>query len=280
MEIQPIIVPYSMGRRDVGVGAGAMPLFTHAVEPVLRGRSNGVEVVSVEPATPGTNEIALTFNVNRTVAKHVRTAVDTGKLPLVISGNCNAALGTLAGISGEPVGVIWLDAHGDFNTPETTATAVFDGMPLAIAAGHGWRTLAASIPGFRPVAPERILHLGARDLDAPELRAMRASGLEMVIADSFGQNELRAALQRLHSRVPRIYLHFDVDVIAREEGWANEYSPPGGISSAQVGETLCLIASTFRIAALGIASYDPAYDASGRLLAAVEALLRGSFFAR
>jgi arginase len=280
MEIQPIIVPYDLGRRDVGVGAGPARLYADAVEPLLRGRSQQPEVVMVEPTARRKPEIAMAFDVNRALAKHVRAAADAEKLPVVISGNCNAALGTLGGIGSEGLGVIWLDAHGDFNTPETTRSAVFDGMPLAIAAGLCWQNLAASIGGFQPVAPERILHLGARDDDAPELSNMRASNIEMVSAADFATGELMRALQRLRSRAAKIYLHFDVDVITRDEAHANEYSPPGGVSIAELGEALRLIASTFRLAALGIASYDPAYDPEGRIPAAVELLLRRSLFAR
>jgi arginase len=66
----------------------------------------------------------------------------------VLSGNRNSALGALAGLREQNCGMIWFDAHGDFNTPEITESGFFDGMGMAIAAGHCWKKLAATIPGL------------------------------------------------------------------------------------------------------------------------------------
>src|SRR5207253_2124442 len=66
---------------------------------------------------------------------------------------------------GADVGVAWLDAHGDFHTPETTTSGFVDGMALAVAAGQCWRALAAAVPGFEPVLAGRVVHVGGRDFD-------------------------------------------------------------------------------------------------------------------
>jgi arginase family enzyme len=77
--------------------------------------------------------------------------------PLVLAGNCNTAVGTLSGADPEGLGVVWFDAHGDFNTPETTTTGFIDGMGLAIAVGHCWKAMARGVSGFSPVLEENVV---------------------------------------------------------------------------------------------------------------------------
>jgi arginase len=86
----------------------------------------------------------------------------------VLSGNCNSALGTLAGLNERNCGMIWFDAHGDFNTPKTTESTFLDGMGMAIAAGHCWKKLATTIPWFSPLLDSNIIHVGGRDFDRGE----------------------------------------------------------------------------------------------------------------
>ena len=280
METQVIIVPYDSGHRDVRMGAGPMRLLDSAIKPLLQNRPTPFDVVTVETATRWDAEIATIFELNRNIATHVRAATVAGKFPLVLSGNCNPSLGTLSGLGGGPLGVIWFDAHGDFNTPDTSPSGFFDGMGLAVAAGLCWKDLAASIPGFRPTASENILHVGARELDAAERRNMETAGVEMLTAAAFAPADFAAALQRLRARTPDVYLHLDVDVLDRAELHANEFSPPGGFRVATVAEALRLVAEMFTIRAMGIASYDPAVDPEGRAASAVTTLLETSVFPR
>ena len=73
------------------------------------------------------------------------------RFPLVLAGNCNAAVGVVAGL-GPGAAVLWCDAHADFNTPETTTGGFLDGMGLATVTGRCWTSMAARVPGFVPVA--------------------------------------------------------------------------------------------------------------------------------
>src|SRR5439155_21217551 len=90
----------------------------------------------------------------RRIAVAVRAVRAAGQFPVVLSGNCNSAVGTLSGLTPARRAVFWFDAHGDCNTPDTTATGFLDGMGLATVLGLCWYQLAASVPGYHPVSPE------------------------------------------------------------------------------------------------------------------------------
>ena len=94
----------------------------------------------------------------------MRETVEEGRFPLVLAVNCFTSLGTVAGL-GRDVGVVWFDAHGDFNTPDTTTSGFLDGMGLAMLLGDGWRELRQTVEGLRPVPAEHALLVGARDID-------------------------------------------------------------------------------------------------------------------
>jgi arginase len=190
-----------------------------------------------------------------------------------LSGNCNSALGTCAGSDPADLGVIWLDAHDDFATPATTQSGFLDGMGLATLAGHGWERLVASIPGFRPIAETRILHVGGREIaQITQSHAMVIPAADMRPAGV--QQALRAALQTLQTQVQRVYLHLDVDVLDPTIGAANGFAVPDGLSVEQVLEMIALVRAHVRIAACGVVSYDPSYDPQDAILQAGFRLIR------
>jgi arginase len=191
---------------------------------------------------------------------------------LVLSGNCFLALGTVSGLGLADLGIVWFDAHGEYNTPETTASGYLDGMGLATATGDCWRALAATIPGFQPVPPEKILLVGGHDFDPEERSRLARSRLALVApADVTGRGvrpALHPALDRLRLRAGRLYVHIDLDVLDPAEGRANELAAAGGMSAAAIEEAVALVQGQFEIAGVGVAGYDPAFDEDGRVVRA------------
>jgi arginase len=187
VKVTLIAVPYDLGRERVGSGRGPEAYLANGAEKALRGGGNDVETAIVQRAAPFANELEAVLDVNAALATLVAQAVTRGRLPLVLAGNCNATLGVhaglvLAGVGGAAWGqlvTVWLDAHGDFNTPETTLTGYLDGMPLAMLVGaahpEAWETLKAA-----PQSAELVLHAGGRDLDPAEDRALAASQVILV----------------------------------------------------------------------------------------------------
>jgi arginase len=255
------------------MGGGPEHLVHHGIADALRDDGHDVYVHCVEATSQFQAEIKTAFELHRTLAERVRFAYNNEAFPLVLSGNCNGSLGTIAGIgSNDPLGIIWFDGHGDFNTPETTESGFLDGMALATAAGLCWKKMAASIPGFRAVPAGSILHVGGRDFHAEEKTLFEELGGTIVGAEIIRRSGIAEALdlplRRLKIRGPRIYLHFDLDVLDPMRAPANEFAAPGGITVSQIQEAIKMIGERFTICACGVASYDPLYDREDEVLTA------------
>ncbi len=278
LNVRVVAVPYDSGHRSLRMGAGPGHLLKNGLCEALGSSERRVELATLHPQKDPLAEVATAFELDRLVSEEVRDAVSGGELPVVLSGNCNISVGTLAGVGPEGLGIVWFDAHADFNTPETTTTGFSDGMGLAIALGHCWKEMARGVPGFSPVAEENVVLAGAREVEPSEKERLGASPVVVVGADRIEQEGLRAlavALDILRTRVGRVYVHVDLDVLdAGKVGKANEFASEGGLSAEELEEALGMICERFAVAACGIASYDPAFDADGRVLRAAVAGVR------
>jgi Arginase family len=126
--------------------------------------------------------------------REVADAVARADKPLILSGDCTTALGVVTGLQRHrDLAVVWLDGHGDFNTPDTTITGYLGGMPLAMLAGRAGQLIGDRL-GLRPVADSSIVLADARDLDPAERDALAASQFRRVPASPAA---ITAALTRL-----------------------------------------------------------------------------------
>jgi len=256
------------------MGRGPLHFSKHGASDRLRAGGHDVIESVVDVATTFPTEVGTSFELYRSLADRVCGAVTDRAFPLVLAGNCGSSLGTVSGVRAatpndlSDIGVIWLDAHGDFNTPETTATGFLDGTVLAALTGRGWHTLSASIPGFRPVSDAHVVLVGARDIDPGEeelLAASRVMRVEAARMEADGaQAALDVALTELARHVSRVYLHIDLDVHEPSEAQANQYVVQGGLAAATVRELVRVVAGRFSIVAAALTAYDPTYD--GRML--------------
>jgi len=269
MDLQIIQVPYDSGHKSVRTGRGPDHFLQHRVDQLLRDCGHQVGVTRIETTAPLPTEIETAFDLNRLLAGQVSLAVSRNRFPLVLAGNCNSCLGTIAGIGQRQLGIVWFDAHGDFNTPETTVSGFLDGMGLAMAAGHCWRLMLNTIPGFSPIPEANILHIGARDLDPAEEQLLRQSEVGLVTP---GEGSLRpaveAAIGRLRAKVATIYLHVDVDVLDAGAALPNRFAAPGGLPVEFIEEIIARLKEQFDVAAGAITSFDPGYDQNDQVLEA------------
>ena len=124
------------------MGAGPEHLLSNGMAGMLAATGREIRSDVLQQTSPFRAEIATAFELFGMLAKRVHEVTASGSFPLVLSGNCNATVGVIAGLAGaspkekEEVGLIWFDGHADFNTPETTTSGFLDGMGLAIAVGH------------------------------------------------------------------------------------------------------------------------------------------------
>lgn len=279
-DVRVIVVPYDSGHRGVRMGAGPEHLVDGGLWETLQAGGRSPRFATVRPEGDPPAEVATAFELGGLISEQVRHALADGRFPLVLSGNCNASVGTISGSGPEGLGIVWFDAHADFNTPETTTSGFTDGMGLAVAVGHCWRKMAGGVPGFSPVAEENVVLAGVRDAQPAEEERLAASEVTVVHANRIDREGLRAlagALDRLKAGVGRVYVHLDLDVLDAEKvGRANEFAPEGGLGTEELLAALGMVSERFDVVAAGIASYDPTFDADGRVLGAalacVEAL--------
>jgi arginase len=272
MRIAIVAVPYDSARRGERMGAGPERLLGTGLAEGLAGAGHDVRIQLVEaPAERWRAEIGTAFTLAGGVSLAVRGAIKGGEFPLILSGNCGpAALGAVGGLGG-PSSVFWFDAHGDFNTPETTVGGFLDGMSLATLAGRCWTGLARSVPGFVPVPERAIALVGARDLDPLEADALAVSGVHHVrVADM--RSRLAALATEVTAERSIAYLHLDLDVLDPTEGRVNCYASPGGVSVADLDWAIARITAAARLGAASLTAYDPESDADGRAGAAARQL--------
>jgi arginase len=272
MRTRLLLLPYDSGQRALRMGRGPAHLAENGIADRLRAHGHEVDVEIIETAEPFPSEIKVTFDLHRRLAERVRASIVSRAFPIVLSGNCNAAVGAMAGIDPLHTGLVWFDAHGEFNTPETTQGGFLDGMGLAIATGRCWRGMASRIPGFRPVPDDNIVLIGGRDFDPPEMRELQRTGITLIppsLIHEWGvSGAVTPTLASLHDRVTDVYVHIDLDVLDRDEATPNMWATGGGLRVAEVEETLQLVRERFTLRGVGIGSYDPEADVNQRGLRA------------
>jgi arginase len=268
MNIQIIQVPYDSGHKGMRTGRGPDCFLQHGLDRILRNHGHEVGLHRIESSASFTTEIGTAFELNRLLGGAVRLARDKGGFPVVLAGNCNTCLGTIAGMGEDQLGIVWFDAHGDFNTPETTLSGFLDGMGLAMAAGRCWKPLLRTIPGFSPISETNIVHVGARDLDPEEGRLMKQSEIEVIAPGENIREVIGAAFDRLNNRVGRVYLHIDMDVLDVGEALPNHLAVPGGLPVEDVEHIISMAKERFEVCAGAITSFDPECDRDNEVLRA------------
>ena len=261
MNIQLLLVPYDSGRRGSRCGAGPEHLLRAGLADHLQGQGHVVTAVHIieDDAAHPPAEIRTAFELARRLATAVRSARAAGDFPLVLSGNCNSAMGTLSGLTPGRRSTFWFDAHGDYNTPETTDTGFLDGMGLAMTAGLCWHQLTATVPGFQPVAPEATFLIGARDLDAAEAKLLEESAVTRIAVGQIPK-ELPSILAKAPLADTVGYLHLDLDVVDPSVGHANYLPVPNGLSLSQLTAAVAAIRARVPLGAAALTSYSPDDD--------------------
>jgi arginase len=280
MKIQLLLVPWDSGRRGWRCGAGPEHLIRAGLPDHLHRQGHDVTAMHLIEDDPAESpaEIRCAFELARRLAVAVRSARSAGHFPLVLSGNCNTAIGTLSGLTPARRATFWFDAHGDCNTPETTTSGFLDGMGLAMTMGLCWQGLAATIPGFEPVATSATFLLGARDLDPPETELLRQSAIATIAVP-----QIPEALPSLLAQAPLAdtlgYLHLDLDVLDPSVGHANYLPAPDGLSLAQLTGAIAAIRARVPLGAAALTSYSPEDDHDQGIckaaFAAIDVILAG-----
>jgi arginase len=261
-----IDVPFAMGDDRHDASEGGRRLIDGGGRELFTRRGSACRVVRVERRAPFADTASACLAVQREVAGAVATAAGAGELPVVIAGSCDAAAGVLAGLPRERCGVMWIDAHADFNTPDSTVSGFFPGMALAIVTGHCYAAWWAQTGNAAPVPEERVALLGVRDLspDEERERVERSRMLRIPWVDGQPDGDVAATVAALADRVDDVYLHIDLDALDPSIAPGIVDAPvPHGLSIAQLDDVLGAVTGTLGVRAVALTTYTPSRDVDG-----------------
>ena len=223
---------------------------------------------------------------NGNLARIVAAEIKAGGFPVGLLANCSALMGMLGGLqhagpTAAPlrVGLVFIDAHGDFNTPETTLSGMLGGMPVAISAGLGLQRLRVK-SGLDPALPDRhIVLAAARDLDPLEKELLDRSAVERLSVEDIKARSpaVDRQMDRLSSLADLIYVHVDIDVLDPPEVRGHPLTVPNGPTSTELAAALTQMFRHPKAAAFGVASTPSGdRDQDGRSRQAAYNLIRGA----
>jgi len=211
------------------------------------------------------NRMAL---ANANFAEVVREGLQDDLITVGLEANCNDLLGMLAGLkydsdgNARRVGLVFIDAHGDFNIPETTLSGMLGGMPVAVAAGHALHNIRKTTGLAEPLPMSHIVWGGVRDLDPLEADRFREYEVQQFSVNDIRQQSanLRKQIDNLADRVDVVYVHIDMDVLDPDEVPGHGLTVPDGPSSAHLADAIAVMFENPKTMALGIAS-TPSFNA-------------------
>jgi len=209
-----------------------------------------------------------------TLARRVEHAVDRGKLPLVLGGDHSVAVGTVSGVAESfrkhkrKLGLIWVDAHTDMNTPATSPSGNVHGMPLACIVGYGPRSLT-HIYGYAPkVDAANVVLVGIRDVDAKERSVVKKSGVTVFTMRDIDEVGMRKVMERAleiaGNGTDGIHVSLDMDGIDPDEAPGVGTPVPGGITYREAHLAMEMICDSRRMVSLEAVEVNPVLDVSNR----------------
>lgn len=289
--IRIVGAPLDLGQARRGVDLGPTALRYAGLKSALLGLGYRVEdrgnIETVErdslPEEPGLGFLRPVLDACERIYEASREAVADGALPLVLGGDHSIAVGTVGGVSHEHrTGVLWIDAHGDFNMPETSPTGNLHGMPLAALCGYGAPELVdAGRPGAK-LRPEDVVLFGVRDLDPGEQALIHRAGVTVYTMRQIDERGLaplaNEALERL-GHVDRLHVSLDMDSIDPREAPGVGTQAPGGLSYREGHLLMELIAEHGGLGSVDVVEINPILDTRNQTAKLALGLL-GSLFGR
>jgi arginase len=199
------------------------------------------------------------------VADRVADAVAAGRIPLILGGDHSLSIGSVAGSArGREIGLIWIDAHGDFNTAEISPSGNIHGMSLACLTGHGHSDLTGFSGRIPAINPAHVALVGVRDLDPGERQALRDSGVRCFTMQDIDRRGFSAVMEdaiRIVSRAADgFHVSFDLDVIDPREAPGVGTPVPGGISYREAHLAMEFIAVSGRLVSIDLVEDNPVLD--------------------
>lgn len=277
VSIGSVHVDLGAGRRGVDMGpsaihlAGLGPKITklgHEVVESFQIHVPSPEVVDI--GNPNARYLPIIAKACRELADKVESSLDAGFFPLVLGGDHSVAIGTISGMArhyrkkGQQLGVVWVDAHTDMNTPESSPTGNIHGMPLAVLLGRGPEELVAIAGDTPALDPAFVSIIGVRDVDGPEREIVAELGVRaypMSELDDRGTSLcVREAIDRANQASAGIHLSFDLDGVDPSHAPGVGTPVPGGLSLRESHLICERVSKTGRLRGLEIVELNPILD--------------------
>ena len=288
-------VPMDLGQSRRGVDMGPSALRVAGLQSRIKQLGYTVEDIGNFPVRQAEeqhygekrakylNEIAGTC---KDLAEFVVKTLEEGQLPIVLGGDHSTAIGTVSGVAAyyrkqeKRIGLLWLDAHGDMNTPESSPSGNVHGMPLAAIIGYGAPELV-ELMGFKPkVEPRNVVVVGARDLDSKERRIVKESGIHVFTMrdiDERGMRDVMAeALRFVTDDTEGVAVSLDMDFVDPEDAPGVGTPVRGGVTYREAHLAMEMIADSKGMVSLEVVEINPVIDEHNKTaMLGVELVLSG-----
>ncbi|MEK7440168.1 MAG: arginase family protein, partial [Chloroflexota bacterium] len=271
-------VPFNQDKHRNGMGNAPQALFDASL--LERLAAIGVYVEYTEEVENNLGEGEMLTRLGRLqniVCDDIYDSLKKNHFPVLLGGDCCNALGMWGGLThARPnlkIGVVWFDAHGDWNTEETSISHYIGGMPYAAICGYGNKSLREAIGITRAAQTDHCVLIGARDLDKPEEALMKTTQLT-VLPPAQARHNLSPA-KKVLEKVDAFYLHFDIDSLDLSEAPGVNYLAPNGLTSDEAIHFVRELRAVKPMIAMSLTAIDPTKDASGKTVKTGLKILEG-----
>ncbi len=283
MDISLVNAHLDLGAGRRGTDMGPSAIHVAGLIPKLRKLGHTVaDIRSFDPVSheatdvgdPAARFLDVILPLCTALADHVEQEVGRGRIPLVLGGDHSVAIGTIHGLARamrpqeQRLGVLWVDAHADMNTPGSSPSGNIHGMPLAVLLGHGESSLCAIGKGAPALRAEDVAVIGARDIDPGEVALIRETGLRvytMSEIDARGLNVcVQEAIERVSAHTAGIHLSFDLDGVDPRSAPGVGTPVPGGLGVRESHLICESVARTGMLAGLEMVELNPILDDGNR----------------
>jgi len=291
-EITVIGVPIDLGAGRRGVDMGPSAIRYANLKGKLEGMGFAIDdrgnLAVQTPETLSSRDEKLKYlkeitSVNQKLAAIVSETVSKGSFPLVLGGDHSIAIGTIAGLAQHKknLGVIWFDAHGDLNTPESSPSGNIHGMPLAVSLGYGHPDLI-NIGGFAPkIKSENVVLIGIRSLDQGEKELIKQLGIRVYTMheiDRLGMARvMEEAVYYVSKNTDGVHLSLDLDGLDPNEAPGVGTAVPGGITYREGHLAMEILAEANILTSAEFVEVNPILDYRNKTAAMAVGLIGSAF---
>lgn len=281
-KISIIGIPMDFGQSLRGVDMGPSAVRYSGLIPKLRALGYDVEDTGdipipvreepleeiADPKEAGRYYLDQITHICEAVYRKAAPVVKAKRFPLFLGGDHSVSIGTIAAAAGKKeCGLIWVDAHADFNTPQTSLSGNIHGMPLAVLLGEGFEPLVNVGYKGPKIKPENVVLIGLRDIDPEEKKRIRAMGLTVFTMrdiDEKGISQVAGAALKKLKDLKKIHLTLDMDALEPEDAPGVGTPVPGGISYREAHLLMETLADSGKITSMDLVEINPILDVANK----------------